>query len=269
MAREVNIMTPEQVEVSFELAGIGSRCIAMIIDILWQALGILVLFLLFLASGGSSPDLFATSTWLIVFYVVILFFTMGGYFLYFESSKNGQTPGKKAVGIRVVRDTGHPIDFRSALLRNLMRLVDFLPFNYGVAIISVFFSPEYRRLGDYVGGTLVVKVGKKAEDLAPRAPVMNAPMQVDPVGMPTTAAPVSALPEEAMPFITTIQKDEYRAIRHFLDRRIELTALVAQNLSKQLAEPVAAKLYIDIAQIYDHTAFLTAVAAEWERRAIH
>ncbi|MCX6345210.1 MAG: RDD family protein [Armatimonadetes bacterium] len=270
MAREITIMTPEQVEVKFELAGIGSRAIAMIVDTLWQTLVFIALyFLLFIVGvssivGSSSPPM-----WLFAVFAIIVFVITSGYFLYFEATKNGQTPGKKAAGIRVVRDTGHPIDFRSALLRNVMRIVDFLPGSYGVAIISVFLSNEYRRLGDYVAGTLVVKVGAKPDVLENRSAV-NAPAAYpNAIGVSQVSETPSLLPAESMPYISSIKKDEYRAIRHFLDRRIELEAQIALNLASKLAEPIAQKLKIEIVSIDDPVAFLEAVGKEWERRVIH
>ncbi|MCE5199158.1 hypothetical protein LLG39_09285, partial [bacterium] len=79
----------------------------------------------------------------------------------------------------------------------------------------------------------------------------------------------SLLPPEAMPLITSIDKEEYRTIRHFLDRRAELEIPVAQDLAVKIAKPVARKLQLDESQLGDATAFLQAVSQEWERRAIH
>ncbi|MCE5200327.1 RDD family protein, partial [bacterium] len=217
MAREVVLMTPEQVEVRFELAGIGSRFIALLIDTLWQGLCILIPVVLLIAFGFVSTPSLSNFEGIMVFalFVLLIFVITNGYFLYFETTKNGQTPGKKAVGIRVILDSGHPVDFRAALIRNVMRLVDMLPSMYGVGIVSAFFSPQYRRLGDYVGGTMVVKVGRTADAMATRPqPAVESEA--------VYKQQQSLLPPEAMPLITSIDKEEYRTIRHFLDRRAEL-----------------------------------------------
>jgi uncharacterized RDD family membrane protein YckC len=269
LAREITIMTPEQVEVKFELAGIGSRAIAMIVDTLWQTLFAIGLITIFAAIGFGSLGQLLSSMWIMIISALVLFFILGGYFLYFEATKNGQTPGKKVARIRVVLDTGHPIDFRSALLRNVMRMVDVLPGSYGVAIISVFLSNEYRRLGDYVAGTLVVKVGAKPDVLEYRDSANVPSAYPNVIGVPQVSERPSILPAESMPYISSIKKDEYRAIRHFLDRRIELESQIALNLARKIAEPIAQKLKIEIVSIDDPIAFLDAVGKEWERRVIH
>ena len=261
MSREVTIMTPEQVEVKFELAGIGSRFIALLIDTLWQAL--IILALVALGFTFLSIDLGSASIWIMALLVMVFFVITTGYFLYFEAKNNGQTPGKKYAGIRVVRDTGHPIDFRSAMLRNVMRIVDSLPASYGVGIVSIFFSPQYRRLGDYVGGTLVVKVGRTSEAVLARpTPVIDA------LTNPSSVQPESTLPPEAMPYISNVNRDDYRAIRHFLDRRLELEETVTIDLAAKLAGPIVVKLQMDPAQIGDPLVFLQSVSSEWERRVI-
>jgi len=266
VAREITIMTPEQVELKFELAGIGSRAIAMIVDTLILIAANIALVIALIAGGFLSFDVgFKGAPWWIPAIAVFIFFAVnGGYFLYFEATRNGQTPGKKSAGIRVIRDTGHPLDFRGALLRNVMRIVDVLPSAYGVAIISVFLSPEYRRLGDYVGGTLVVKVGREEEVIRQRSLAPPAANATDP-----GTADVSFIPPGSMPYISTIGKDDYRAIRHFLDRRRQLDPIVARNLAHKLAEPVAGKLRMDMSSVGDPIGFLEAVSAEWERRVIH
>lgn len=266
MAREVVIMTPEQVEVRFELAGIGSRFIAVLVDSLLQALLAIIIWVA-LALGGvvwmsQLDNIGSLSPWILAVIIVAYFVLFSGYFLYFEARGNGQTPGKKYVGIRVIRDTGHPVDFRAVLLRNVMRIVDSLPGAYGIGIISAFFSPQYRRLGDYVAGTLVVKVGR-LPDAAPASP---APASTAYTAVTQTS---TALPSEAIPNISRISKDDYRTLRHFLNRRSELQPIVARDLAMNIAQPLARTLAIEPSQIGDPLAFLEAVGREWERMAIH
>lgn len=278
MTREFNVVTPEHVEVHFELAGIGSRFLAVLLDHLLQALVFIVLGIAFFGLGIFSLDTGLTSgafsMWVFAIFIIIIFVVTYGYFLFFELTKNGQTPGKKAVGIRVIRDTGHPLDFRSALLRNIMRIVDSLPSMYGVGVISIFASPQYRRVGDYVAGTLVVKVGKQAAAPAPQAaPASEQPAYAQtPFASSQPAQPTAPdihLPQQALPLITSISRDEYRAIRHFLNRVNELDPQVAHNLSIKLVTPIAQKLQLDPTQIPEPVAFLMSVSREWERRSIH
>ena len=270
MSREVTILTPEQVELKFELAGIGSRFIARLLDgLLLAAIG-LTLALIFVAlgiSGAIVTNSARTPFWVFAVYILVSFVVGGGYFLFFEACKNGQTPGKGSVGIRVIRDTGHPVDFRSALIRNVMRAVDELFGAFPVGLVSIFFSSDYRRFGDYVGGTLVVKAGRKSE-----MPSSDESGQVAAAArIPNTSdqTPSCLLPQECMPLLSKVTREDYRAVRHFLDRRAELDADVAQSLSYAVAAPIAEKLQTDPAVVGGNMKFLEEVRAEWERRMIH
>ena len=273
MSREIKIVTPENVELTFELAGIGSRFIAILLDSLIQAgiAMVLVLAFLGLAWGGLNLDLGWFSPWVIAIVSLIFFVLTTQYFLYFEAAKNGQTPGKKAAGIRVIRDTGHPIDFRAAFLRNIMRVVDVLPFYYCVGFVSIFASSEYRRVGDYVAGTLVVRTLVVRTGSQHHSAIDVAKEQgkswYSPVPTPGDGAP--SIPRSALPYLGTVTRDDYRALRHLLDRRVELDELVVRSLAEKLASPMAAKLHIDPSEIGEPTAFLETLAREWERRMIH
>ena len=75
----------------------------------------------------------------------------------FETIWNGQTPGKRAFGLRVVRDGGYPITFYASAIRNLIRIADFLPFGFAAGALTIFLQSEYKRLGDLVAGTIVIK----------------------------------------------------------------------------------------------------------------
>lgn len=263
MTREVKILTPEHVELSYELAGIGSRFIAHLLDTLLVFAIMLLIFasmfaIIFL---GMELSIDKALPYILGLYIAVLSILPAGYFLYFESMRNGQTPGKKAVGIRVIRDTGHPIDFRAAFLRNVMRPVDYLPFGAPVVgFISVLFSSEYRRLGDYVAGTLVVKTGQQSN-------VSGWHKGFSPPSTPETYSGPT-LPREALPYLHDISVDDYRAVRHFLDRRVDLSDDVVRALAGKLASPLAEKLHIAI-KLGEEVEFLMAFAAEWERRMVH
>jgi uncharacterized RDD family membrane protein YckC len=278
-------MTPEHVELTFELAGLGSRLLAILIDTLLQALVLILLGVLLIYSKAavwSDISRGAESTWVEAVFILVIFALVEGYFLYFEATSNGQTPGKKSVGIRVIRDTGHPLDFRSAFLRNIMRAVDSLPGVYMVGFISVFFSSEYRRLGDIVAGTLVVKTHPKALPISTNADISDS-------ATPNTG---SRLPEEAIPYLNLVTKEDYRAVRHFLDRRRELEPDLVESFAQKIAQPLVKKLHLEDTNMADrddstpaHTlgveethpasdaladpiTFLEQLAAEWERQKI-
>ena len=166
------IETPEQTSIEFPLAGIGSRFLAILIDSLIQGAVVLALFLVLVALGfsGASAGLIRTSgadVWIVAVLLFAYFLLMYGYFMLFESIWNGQTPGKRLTHIRVIKDSGQPITPIDAVGRNLLRLVDQLPLAYGIGLLCAWISPQSKRLGDYIAGTVVVHE-KPFEAVAPQ-----------------------------------------------------------------------------------------------------
>ncbi len=165
MERTVEIATSESVAFSYELAGIGSRFFAVAIDMSIQ-FGVALLTFIVLAilaatplvARGPSPPLTkiesAIVTGVLIAAAFVLFF---GYFIVFEWLWHGRTPGKRAVGLRVVRDGGFPLDFATSVIRNTVRLLEAGLGLYAVSAIVMLLSPRNRRLGDYAAGTLVVR----------------------------------------------------------------------------------------------------------------
>ena len=145
------VETPEHVVLDYEIAGIGSRALAAIVDHL-----VLVLWMigLSLAAGAVGHGAGHLGTLL---GLVLLFVSAWGYFALFEGLRGGQTPGKRLNGIRVVMDTGHPVTLPAAILRNLLRVADLMPGPYFVGALMVAIHPRGKRLGDLVAGTIVVR----------------------------------------------------------------------------------------------------------------
>lgn len=269
VSREIAILTPEHVELKFELAGLGSRFLAILLDTLLQTAILLGLALIFFVPTYAmhSLDLGSLTPWMIAVLALVIFAVWGGYFLFYEATRNGQTPGKRALSIRVIRDSGHPIDSRAAVLRNVTRFVDMLPAAYGIGCVSILISPEYRRLGDYIAGTLVVKTGRQVQESINASQPVEHPL-ASPTPAETDAAP-SLLPPEALAHLSDVTKDDYRALRHFLGRRLELDETVWRPLAGRILEPLAAKLHIEPSTLPDPIAFLEALEKEWERRMTH
>lgn len=138
--------TPEGVEIELHSAGPVVRFIAFIID---GAIRITVLLpiLIILTMTGSS------GTWLIM---LIIFLFEWFYFTLFEGAMDGQTPGKKVMGIRVIRDNGTALTWNAAMVRNLLRAADGFLFNYIIGFVVMFCSRGFRRIGDHAAGTMVV-----------------------------------------------------------------------------------------------------------------
>ncbi|MCO5206110.1 MAG: RDD family protein [Anaerolineae bacterium] len=155
--RVLSIDTPENVVFGYELAGLGSRFLAAVVDSF-----IIVVLLLFLtitqlaiANAALANDISATA-WVFAIFILLDFITIWAYYIVFELVWNGQSPGKRLTKLRVMQAEGRPVTLTGSMLRNLVRFIDFLPIFYGVGVIAMFISKQSRRLGDFAGGTLVV-----------------------------------------------------------------------------------------------------------------
>src|SRR6476646_10241256 len=138
------------------LAGIGSRFMAAFLDILIEVVVWLVLFLLTLLWWKTGWLTGNRSIWWEALISLVLFCLTWVYYAAFEALWKGQTPGKRFAKIRVIKDSGRPINAFEAISRNLVRFIDFLPMFYGVGVVTMLLNAKHRRLGDYVAGTLVV-----------------------------------------------------------------------------------------------------------------
>lgn len=170
MSREVLITTPENIALEYELAGLGTRFVANAVDTLLQVLliGALVLVFFLIGFGVISLSVWAHHPAIAAFLrhlaefataglIILVFVIFWGYYIYFELRWNGQTPGKRLMGLRVMREGGYPVNAYGAAARNLLRVVDFLPIFPVLGVICVMCTSNYQRLGDLVGGTIVVK----------------------------------------------------------------------------------------------------------------
>jgi uncharacterized RDD family membrane protein YckC len=164
MEERVHIATPDHVSLEFELAGPGSRFSAYVIDFVFNVLLIIAIVLTAYLTGAlvtlrslAGISAGASAPWLWALVVLIIFLINWGYYVFFEGVGKGSTPGKKRMGIRVIRQDGLPIGLREAALRNLVRAADMLPPpSYILGGLVMHFDPQGRRLGDMVAGTYVV-----------------------------------------------------------------------------------------------------------------
>src|SRR5262245_49552315 len=160
MEDRISVVTPDHIELDFELAGIGSRFLALLLDWL-MIFGIIIALLMVAAAAGFGVIVAVRSSHaggaVLAIAVLLYFVLMWGYFLLFEALRNGQTPGKKWTGIRVVRDNGLAVGWREAALRNLVRAADMLPPPAClVGGLMMMWSKHGKRLGDLLAGTIVV-----------------------------------------------------------------------------------------------------------------
>jgi uncharacterized RDD family membrane protein YckC len=209
------VATPEGIELEVVLAGLGSRFIARIIDTSIQLVVILALtFGAALLTGGLG------SGWIVALVVILDFLVLFAYDIPFETMNAGRTPGKAALGLRVVGRNSEPIDFVTSSVRNLLRIVDFLPIFYLVGSIAIVSTSESQRLGDLAAGTHVARerFGGKSIDLQP-------------------GAPVSVPLEQVMAWdVSAVDAEELQVLRHFLDRRLALPWPIRSYFAGQLLE---------------------------------
>ena len=155
---KIHIDTPENVVFGYNVAGMGTRFLAGLLDMIF--IGGLILaanITLFIFLRVMNVFVWArTGSWLWALFGLLTFLVFWGYYIFFEMVWNGQSPGKRKMGLRVIRTDGAPITFPDSLIRNLIRLFDFLPAYYGIGVIVMFINRQTRRLGDLVAGTLVV-----------------------------------------------------------------------------------------------------------------
>lgn len=155
----LDIQTPENVAFGYQVAGIGSRFLATLADTLIIGLLQVVVVVSFLLVLNTLDRTFLDdelSPWVIAILGLLLFVFYWGYYIFFEMLWNGQSPGKRWTGLRVIRLDGTPITLSESLIRNLARIVDMLPAAYGIGIVTMFIDRQSRRLGDLAAGTLVV-----------------------------------------------------------------------------------------------------------------
>jgi uncharacterized RDD family membrane protein YckC len=177
------IETPENVEIVLPLAGIGSRFLAYLVDLAWQSVAVLAALVIVMVNFEAArspfdknPDGTLAIPWVAVAVLdAVVFGVNFFYFAAFEAFWRGQTPGKRVCRLRVVRDGGRALDGRGALVRNLLRSVDFLPSFYVVGVIAIFLGRQGKRIGDYAAGTMVVQEARATDLGAARATLAGLP----------------------------------------------------------------------------------------------
>jgi uncharacterized RDD family membrane protein YckC len=234
------IETPERVPLHFALASTGNRFLACAFDHFLQVLvigflGLSVMWWVgFSDVGGWARN---APKWVLALLIVAVFVLWSGYFVLFEWWWSGQTPGKRWLRLRVIREDGRPVTFWEATARNLVRILDMepLPF-YSVGLVSVFISTRDQRLGDLVAGTVVVR---EREAQAPTfAQVFSAP----------TADAALRRSFKPVPFradLSQLSEPEVEVVEAFLRRRWDMEEMPRQWMAWRVATPLLHKLRPD------------------------
>jgi uncharacterized RDD family membrane protein YckC len=258
---QLSIDTPELVPIELPLAGIGSRFVAVLVDMLiWGAAMVVVSLVFWVVLPGIGAFSKRSAQWAAAVYVFLVFALNWGYFTLFEAFWNGRTPGKRAAKIRVIQQSGRPIGVFEAMARNLIRYIDQIPFFYGVGVIAVFATRQHQRLGDLAAGTVVVR------DREPEAPLwadsgslslaQQMPGQNALIPEPHTAV---TLPASG---IAKLSAADLEILEGFLARRLDLPLETRGALAKRIAEAIQAKSGLQQPQQVSVETFLEAVTRQ-------
>jgi uncharacterized RDD family membrane protein YckC len=250
--------TPEGVSLDVVLAGLGSRFSAFLIDCIGQ----LIVFVIWITALNAvlSPGAGGSLT---IFTAMILLgslLTFFGYFIVIESLWSGRTVGKRIMGIRVVKASGGGAGFLSILLRNMARLIDYLPSLYVVGIICILTSTNNQRVGDMLAGTIVIRERHAADSMKLHANTSLANSWTVPVYGSAPSFPAPALPNDIAHWdVSQVSDAEIALIRQFLSRRYEYTAQARDRLADQLRQRISARVAGEIQPLSDEK-FLESVS---------
>jgi uncharacterized RDD family membrane protein YckC len=223
----VRIPTPEQVFLEYPLAGMARRALATLLDsiLIFASELVLILISVLLISSvtalAGDGAMNGPESWFIAFLIAYFVFMLVAplfYYGIFEYYLNGQTPGKRAASIRVIRANGLALDRTSAALRNLFRLIDLLPSSYLIGIWSVMLNSHQQRIGDLIAGTIVIALPKRQ---AKDAVVMGT------AGYATTPA---------LMYEDKRSEEDRWLLDQFLRRRGEMDDSARNRIARMLAE---------------------------------
>ena len=274
---DLAILSAENVSFSLETAGLGSRLAALSVD---TAIQLLVAFLGAITILGLEsylglshyvpPFLESVGDAILIVLGFLLFF---GYYFFFEWLWEGQTPGKRWFGLRVTMTDGLPLSLWPAMIRNIVRLVDFLPLGYGFGAVVCLANELNQRGGDLAAGTVVVVEGKR-EKVRKKVTMREA---VDSFLQAATTVPgmeqatpyqdeelqieaARTVDPEAIALAQTLNREDYELARDFLARRENLPVVARQRLAKSLAARLATKMKVETPTIEVETFIADVVA---------
>ncbi|MGH9496831.1 MAG: RDD family protein [Candidatus Sulfotelmatobacter sp.] len=248
----IRVSTPEQIALEFPLAGLGSRFMGLAVDSIIQSLLYVGGIFAMAAIGKYARFLPAwlnrvPESWLPALLVTFLFCVYWGYFAIFEFAWKGRTPGKRLAGIRVIKNTGRALNVYEVVGRNLLRVVDWLPFGYAAGIITMAISKENQRLGDLLAGSIVVHEKHMTEfrpDLA---------IHVADADVPNTSA---------NPGLSKITPEELVLIETYLQRRGSFDLAVRDSAAEKIAARITAKTGVERPREQTLEEFLESVARQ-------
>jgi uncharacterized RDD family membrane protein YckC len=254
------VETPDHIELQFQLAGIGKRFLAYLVDRLIQFGLIFALFLVISLVLFAGAKLVAIADiihemrqvlgqWIIAIAILVYGIISLGYFILFEYIWSGSTPGKRSQNIRVVRTDGAPISFLEAAVRNILRAVDILADVYPLGLVVMFIDSRNRRLGDMAAGTLVV-----TESVSRLPSAKN------------SARSFSNHDQHLRLVAAAMTSGDYQLVRKFLARREALDAEYRPQLAQKIVDRIFNKSSVMVKPSNDLELFLERVEAAYRER---
>lgn len=260
---QVHFETPENIQVAYRVAGLGTRFIAWFLDTILLSLLAFALFLLLACSGVASEAVLRSlpdpekvtphDTARTFGYAIGLFILINGLggFLYFiacELLLRGQTLGKRQMGLRVVKANGFSLDPMSIFVRNIFRVIDNLPVLWLVPLVT----ERSQRLGDLVAGTIVVfdqtqPMSSVREVLAGRPP-QESKFRFDATALKQARA------------------EDVEAVEKVLERLSSMELDQQEMFLQRLVEPLATRLKMELPAAGDRLQFLEDFLAAVYRR---
>jgi uncharacterized RDD family membrane protein YckC len=237
---QINIDTPELVEIEMPLAGIGSRFLALLIDyLIWFAGIFLLLWLYSVFLPGLKSFSESSYQWAVAIRFLIFFLLNWGYFTLFEAFWNGRTPGKRLARIHVIQRSGRAIGLFESMARNLVRFIDQIPFFYAVGLITMFCTRQHQRLGDLAAGTLVVRERSLEEPDWGGAGSRT----ITAASFTTSAPPPEPHMAITLPAaeIAKLSPADLEVLESFFSRRLDMSLPTRQALAWRIAQAIQAK----------------------------
>ena len=258
---QLSIETPELVDIEMPLAGIGSRFIALLVDTLIWAAGLVMLGLMFWAIGPAVEAFSQISyQWQVAIWFFVLFLLNWGYFTLFEAFCNGRTPGKRVAKIRVIQRSGRPIGFFESLARNLVRYVDQIPFFYAVGVIVMFVTRQHQRLGDLAAGTLVVR--DTEPETTPWSDSPNRTFTAQIFSAPPPSPEPHTLVSLPAADVARLSSADLEVLEGFFARRLDMSLATRQMLAERIAAAIRAKSGLEAPAGVSTETFLEAAARQ-------
>lgn len=248
---QLNIETPEQVELQFRVAGIGSRFVAVMLDHILQAVAFFFLILIFVLVAAGAYKSFAglsgityntTSKWALAALIFISFCLNWGYFALFEAFWKGQTPGKRVMKLRAIKDSGRQITLFESLARNLLRYVDYLPSMYLIGVITMLCNKSNKRLGDYAAGTIVIHEARDEQPLFYQG-YLDTPFPPQPKFATAPQTSSGVFPADA---VAKLSASDLQIIDTFFARALDLNVETRASMATRIATTMTTRMGVPL-----------------------